>query len=380
MSAPVVAMVGAGQLARMTQQAAIGLGVELRVLTDDPGESAAHAGAGVQAGSPDRLADLRALADGADVVTFDHERIPPEHLAALREDGHRLAPTPEAKRMAQDKLLARRTLSELGIPVPAFAAVQDVEDVRAFAAAHDGWPVVLKAARGGYDGRGVWICDDEAQAADVLDGLDGPGLVETFVPIERELAVLVARTPSGASVVYPVAETLQHDGMCREIVAPISTPLRGGIARRARELAVRIAAEIGATGILAVELFVTPDGLLVNELALRPHNSGHFTIEGCRTSQFEQHLRAVLDWPLGDPGLAAPAVATVNVIGPADGSDPRDRVAAALAVPGAHVHLYGKEARPGRKLGHVTVCGESVDAARRAARRAAALLHGEEAA
>ncbi len=169
-------------------------------------------------------------------------------------------------------------------------------------------------------------------------------------------------------------ETLQRDAMCREVQAP--APVEPALAARARALALAIAEAADAVGVLAVELFVTPDGLLVNELALRPHNSGHWTIEGAATSQFEQHLRAVLGWPLGRADLAAPAVATVNVVGPPDGSDPVSRVPLALAVPGAHVHLYGKVPRAGRKLGHVTVAGPELGRAREAARLAAALLEG----
>jgi 5-(carboxyamino)imidazole ribonucleotide synthase len=367
-----VAMVGPGQLARMTQQAAIALDVELRVLTGAEDEPAVLAGAVPVVGSPARLEDLRALAAGADVVTFDHEGIAPELLAELEGEGVRLAPRPAAKLLAQDKLVARRELAAMGFPIPPFTAAERVADAEAFAAEH-GWPLVAKSPRGGYDGRGVFPLHDRREAERVLsDG--GPVVVEPHLALERELAVLVARSPRGETRAYPVVETVQRGAMCREILAP--APVPEALAARATELAVAVAERIGATGVLAVELFVTADGLLVNELALRPHNSGHYTIEGCVTSQFEQHLRAVLDWPLGAPDLLAPSVATVNVVGPADGADPRDRLPAALAVPGAHVHLYGKGSRPGRKLGHVTVVGEDAEATRAAARRAAALLEG----
>jgi len=370
---PVVAMVGAGQLARMTHQAAIALGVRLRVLAAGPGDPAVTAGAGHLVGDPDRIDDLRALAAGADVVSFDHEQIPPEALAALEAEGVPLAPPAAAKLLAQDKLHARRTLAAAGFPVPPFADARTPADVAAFAA-RAGWPLIAKTPRGGYDGRGVWpVGDLDAAAAALREHPDGL-LLEPELAIERELAVLVARTAGGERVVYPVAETVQQDAMLREVVAP--APVAPDVAAAARELAVAIADAIGATGVLAVELFLTADGLLVNELALRPHNSGHYTIEGCVTSQFEQHLRAVLGWPLGQPDLVAPAVATVNVVGPPDGSDPRSRIDAALAVPGAHVHLYDKASRPGRKLGHVTVAGSALGAARAAAHRAAAALEG----
>jgi 5-(carboxyamino)imidazole ribonucleotide synthase len=371
--APVVAMVGAGQLARMTQQAAIALGITLRVLTDDAADSALRAGAVHVHGSPDRLEDLRALADGADVLTFDHERVAPEHLAALQADGVRLAPSAGAKLLAQDKLHARRDLARAGFPVPPFAHARSTEEVTRFATVH-GWPLVAKALRGGYDGRGVFTLADPADAEHALTGGPDGLLLEPRLQIERELAVLVARSALGETAAYPVVQTVQHEAMCREILAP--APIAAGLAARARDLALAIADHIGATGVLAVELFDTSDGLLVNELALRPHNSGHYTIEGCATSQFEQHLRAVLGWPLGSPTLLAPAVVTVNIIGPADGSDPASRIADGLSVPGAHIHLYAKTPRPGRKLGHVTVCGQDLTPTRHAAQFAADQLQG----
>lgn len=373
---PVVAMVGAGQLARMTHQASIGLGVTLRVLATSEQDSAVRVGAEHLLGSPDSLEDLRRLAAGADVVTFDHEGIPPEALETLEREGVRLAPGPAAKLLAQDKAHARRTLAELGLPVPPFALAHTREEADAFAGEHS-WPLVGKAPRGGYDGNGVFVLPDADAAAARLEQHPDGLLLEPHLAIERELAVLVARSSVGERVVYPVVETVQADAMCREILAP--APVGADLAQQAREIALTIAEAIDATGIMAVELFHTPDGLLINELALRPHNSGHYTIEGCESSQFEQHLRAVLGWPLGRPDLRAPAVATVNIIGPADGSDPHDRVPAALAVPGAHVHLYGKDARPGRKLGHVTVCADDAETARAAARLAAQRLEGRSA-
>ena len=366
-------MVGAGQLARMTQRAAIDLGVELRVLATDPEDSAVRAGARVRTGRPDDLEALRALATGADVVTFDHEHASGTLLGLLEDEGFRLAPSAEAKRLAQDKLHARTRLQALGFPVPPFAAVTRRDDVERFAAAH-GWPLVAKAPTGGYDGRGVTIVGDADAAAALLDELPGPLLLEPLLQLERELAVLVARSASGECAVYAVAETVQHDAMCREVLVP--APVAPALAAEAQHLAQAVVVAADAVGVVAVELFVTPDGLVINELALRPHNSGHFTIEGAETSQFEQHLRAILDWPLGATDLTAPAVAMVNVVGPPDGSDPRGRVAPALAVRGAHVHLYDKAPAPGRKLGHVTARASSLGQARETARRAAEILEG----
>ncbi|HLH64785.1 MAG TPA: 5-(carboxyamino)imidazole ribonucleotide synthase [Solirubrobacteraceae bacterium] len=372
----VVAMVGAGQLARMTHQAAIGLDVRLRVLAAAADDAAVLSGAAHLVGSPERLEDLRALAEGAEVLTFDHERVPPEHLAALEADGVRLAPSASAKLFAQDKLHQRRELSALGLPVPPFVDARATGDASRLARAH-GWPLVAKAPRGGYDGRGVFEVGDPGALQRALAAHPDGLLLEPRLDLERELAIIVARSADGSRVAYPVVETVQRDAMCREIVAPAQIP--APLAAQARELALELAAAIDATGVLAVELFHTTDGrLLVNELALRPHNSGHYTIEGCVTSQFEQHLRAVLGLPLGLTDLRAPAVVTVNVVGPADGSDPAARIGDALAVPGAHVHLYGKRARAGRKLGHVTVCGSEPAATRNCARRAAALLEGSQ--
>lgn len=370
---PRLGVLGAGQLARMDLQAAIALDVDLRLLADTPRDAAVLAGAEALVGDHGDLEVLRAFAAGVDVVTFEFEGVDNALLRALVDDGHRLVPAPAAKLFAQDKLHQRRELGAAGFPVPPFAHARTTVDVAEFAAEH-GWPVVLKAPRGGYDGRGVGVVDGVEEAAAFLAPLPDGALVEPKVVIERELAVLVARTSDGAQATYPVVETVQHEAMLRELVAPADVP--DALAREAAELAAAIVAHIGATGLVAVELFLTPDGLRVNELAMRPHNSGHWTIEGAVTSQFEQHVRAALDLPLGVTALVAPAAVTVNVVGPQDGSDPRARLREALAVPGAHVHLYGKGARPGRKLGHVTALADDVATARATAWRAARLLEG----
>jgi 5-(carboxyamino)imidazole ribonucleotide synthase len=370
---PRVAMVGAGQLARMTQRAAIDRGVELHVLAPSDGDPAVLAGARLRSGRPDDLAALRAVATGADVVTFDHEHAKSALLRLLESEGVRLAPSAAAKRMAQDKHHARERLRDLGFPVPPFTTAATLTDVARFAEAH-GWPVVAKAPTGGYDGRGVTVVEDERAATTLLRDVAGTLLLEPLLPLQRELAVLTARSASGETAVYPVAETVQHNAMCREVLVP--APITKARATEARELALAVTEAIGAVGVTAVELFVTDGRLLVNELAVRPHNSGHFTIEGAETSQFEQHLRAVLGWPLGVTALTAPAVAMVNVVGPDDGSDPRERLPHALGVPGAHIHLYDKAPAPGRKLGHVTARADTPGQARETARRAAEILEG----
>jgi 5-(carboxyamino)imidazole ribonucleotide synthase len=375
---PVVAMVGGGQLSRMTHQAAVALGQSLRVLATDPAESAALVASDVVLGDHRDLAALRRLADGATVVTFDHEHVPTEHLRALEDAGHRVAPGPSALVHAQDKLVLRRALAEAGEPQPAWAEVHTAADVAGFAAG-TGWPVVLKTPRGGYDGKGVFVVRDEQSAADLL-AAHGPLLAEERVEMVRELSAQVARSPFGQVSVWPVVETVQRDGVCNEVYAP-APGLAEEKATAAQELAVRIADRLGVVGMLAVELFETADGVLVNELAMRPHNSGHWTIEGARTSQFEQHLRAVLDYPLGSTAMTAPVVVMANVLGgaasTADWAGPPldERVHHLMAHwPDVKLHWYGKGQRRGRKLGHVTALGDDLAEVRARAVAAARYL------
>jgi 5-(carboxyamino)imidazole ribonucleotide synthase len=372
---PVVGMVGAGQLARMTGQAAIGLGIGFRVLAADAAESAAQVCAGTRVGDYRSGADLLAFAAGCDVVTFDHEQVPGPQLAALEAAGAAVRPAPAALRFAQDKRAMRQRLAAMGITCPRFVTVTSSDDIASIAAS-GGWPVVLKAVSGGYDGRGVWVCGTAGEAADVLAHARGHGLeliAEEYVAFERELAALVARSPAGQGAAYPVVQTVQRDGICREVLAP-APGLSAGRRAEAQRLALTIAAELGVTGLLAVELFETTDGLVVNELAMRPHNCGHWTIEGSTTSQFEQHLRAVLNLPLGAPGLAGRQAVMVNILG-GDDPDLHDRLIHVMAAdPGVKVHLYGKVVRPGRKVGHVTVVGDDLAEIGDRARRAASYL------
>jgi len=370
---PVVGMVGGGQLARMTHQAATALGQSLRVLAASPDDGAALVAADTMIGHHTDVEALLRFAKGCDVVTFDHEHVPEEHIRALVAQGVTVYPGADALRHAQDKRVMRERLTRLGVPVPAWRAVTDEADVEAFLATHG--PAVAKATTGGYDGRGVWFIGTGADAAPLLErGLDL--IVEERVPLRRELSAVVARSPWGQAAAYPVVQTVQRDGICVEVLAP-APGLDEDQATRAQQLAIRVASELDVVGLLAVELFERADGeILVNELAMRPHNSGHWTIEGARTSQFEQHLRAVLDYPLGDTGLTAPAVAMANVLGGRDsGMSIDERLHHLFADdPAARVHLYGKQFRPGRKLGHVTVLGTDMDEVRQRARRAARWL------
>ncbi|MFC5815441.1 5-(carboxyamino)imidazole ribonucleotide synthase [Nonomuraea harbinensis] len=369
---PVVGIVGAGQLARMSQPPAIALGIELRVLAGSSDESAARVIVDTRVGDYRSLDDLRAFAEGCHAITFDHEHVPGEHIRALIDDGHAVHPGADALVHAQDKAVMRERLTAIGAPCPAWARVSGPGEAAAFAAGH-GWPVVLKAVTGGYDGRGVWVCDSEEAAAEAFAGAGGPLLAEALVPFERELAVLVARSPHGQGVSYPVVETVQRDGICVEVLAP-APGLDPEEAAEAQRVALRIADELGVTGMLAVEMFQTRQGLLVNELAMRPHNSGHWTIEGSRTSQFEQHLRAVLDLPLGTPAMTAPVVVMANLLG-GDDPDLFKRYEHVMAHdPAVKVHFYGKQVRPGRKIGHVTAVGDDLDEVRARARHAAVYL------
>jgi 5-(carboxyamino)imidazole ribonucleotide synthase len=362
-------MIGAGQLARMTHQAAIALGQSLKVLAGDPAESAAVVAPATVLGDYRELEDLRAFAKGCTVVTFDHEHVPQSVLRTLVDEGVDVQPRPEALLYAQDKQAMRTRLAEFGLPQPRWAPVDSISDVEAF-----GLPCVLKAATGGYDGKGVWMIDTPADAQAVL--ASGIRLIaEERMALQRELAVQIARSPRGETAVYPVVETVQSGGICTEVIAP-APHLAPETADEAKRIAETIATGLGVCGMLAVELFQTSKGLFINELAMRAHNSGHWTIEGAETSQFEQHLRAVLDYPLGSTATVAPYTVMANVLGGRAGGPRLDeRLQHLLADdPGAHVHLYGKAVRPGRKIGHVTVRGDDPELLRRRALRAAERL------
>ncbi|MFT4010790.1 MAG: 5-(carboxyamino)imidazole ribonucleotide synthase [Nocardioidaceae bacterium] len=378
--APVVALIGAGQLARMMAQSAVALGVPLKLLAEAADASAAQVIPDSVVGDYRCLADLRSVADAAAVVTFDHEHVPTEHLRALDADGHACRPGPDALVYAQDKGLMRERLTELGVPCPRNAIVGSLDEVRAFAESVGGFPIVLKTTRGGYDGKGVWFVRDAAEAQQALDAAAATGvaiLAEEQVDFARELSALVARSPSGQVAAYPVVESRQRDGICWQVIAP-APDLSEDLAVQAQQIAMTVAGEFGVTGILAVELFETRDGrVLVNELAMRPHNTGHWTQDGSVTSQFENHLRAVLDLPLGAPDARASWTVMVNILGGSAGRLYDGYPHAFARDPWLRVHLYGKTVKPGRKVGHVNAYGDDLDDVIERAEHAAAWFRGD---
>jgi len=376
---PVVGIIGGGQLARLCQPPAVGLSITLSVLAESADASAALVIPSSPVGAHADVEAVLAFARECDVVTFDHEQVPAEVLVALEKDGVILHPSRAALVFAQDKLAMRRRLTDIGVACPAWAQVRDAASLQAFGD-EVGWPVVVKTPRGGYDGKGVRVVGSPGEVADWLSdvardsGGDSPGsgllagglLAEEKVDFVRELAVLIARSPSGQAAAWSVVETVQTGGICTQVLAP-APDLDAGLAAVATEAGLRIAGELGVVGVMAVEMFEVRDprtgdpAYLVNELAMRPHNSGHWSIDGAVTSQFEQHLRAVLDLPLGDTSARAPWTVMRNVLG---GDYPQlyPTYRHLLARdPGLKIHLYGKSVRPGRKLGHVNVSGADLD-------------------
>ncbi|WCD92552.1 5-(carboxyamino)imidazole ribonucleotide synthase [Microbacterium sp. nov. GSS16] len=368
-----VGVIGGGQLARMMIAPAVEIGLDIRVLAEDEGMSAQLAATAV--GDYRDLETVRAFARDVDVITFDHEHVPQEVLRALVADGTQVHPGPDALQFAQDKLVMRARLAELDVPQPDWAPVHDADELQRFIDEHGGGAVV-KTPRGGYDGKGVRVVRSGSEADDWFASADGEALLaEELVAFRRELAQQIARRPGGEMAAYPVVETVQRDGVCAEVIAPAPGTTER-VVDLAEQIGRRIAEGIGVTGILAVELFETDDDrILVNELAMRPHNSGHWSQDGAITGQFEQHLRAVADLPLGRTEPREPWTVMINILGgPAEGSL-ADRFAPAMEeYPEAKIHTYGKAPRPGRKVGHVNVSGDDLDEVVYTARAAAALF------
>lgn len=375
---PILAVIGDGQLARMMHTEAIELGLAPRVLAGAEDASAAQVFGDVRIGDYKNLDDLKAVVDGAAAATFDHEHVPNEYLDELIAAGVSVQPQPRALIYAQDKLAQRCKMKEIGAPVPEFAPIESAEDAGAFFESVDG-EMCLKATRGGYDGHGVWFPgtreEAESLVADLLDK-GTPLYAERKVDFDQELSAMVARTPSGEVRAWPVVESRQRDGICVEAIAP-APGMGDKQAAQCQELATKIATELDVTGVLAVELFDKDGEVTVNELAMRPHNTGHWTQDGCVTSQFEQHLRAVLDWPLGSVDTTAPYTVMVNTLGADVEPDQpmEERVVEVMRqYPDAKVHLYGKGHRPGRKMGHVNVSGTDLDTVLERAKAAAHII------
>ena len=375
---PVVGIIGGGQLARMCAGPAAELGVTLAVLAEAPDASAALVTPFAPVGDHTDVETVRDFARHCDVITFDHEHVPAPVIEALVADGVAVHPTPEALLHAQDKLVMRRALTEAGVPCPRWTQAATEEEVTTFAEAV-GWPVVVKTPRGGYDGKGVMLADTVDDVRDWLSAAAERGetlLLEERVPFVRELSVLLARSPSGQAAAWPVVETVQTDGICTEVIAP-APDLEPEAARAATLVGLDIAAALEVTGVMAVELFELADGsVVVNELAMRPHNSGHWSMDGAVTGQFEQHLRAVLDLPLVSPRAREPWTVMGNVLG----GEPTDLYPTYRHLmardPELKVHLYGKGVRPGRKIGHVNVSGSDLADLRERARHAADYIQG----
>ncbi|MEN9606640.1 MAG: hypothetical protein RL605_468 [Actinomycetota bacterium] len=372
-----IGVIGGGQLARMMLAPAIHLGLEVRVLAEAEGSSAALGATMV--GDYNQVEVVREFAKSVEVITFDHEHVPLAVLEALEAEGVSVQPPSKALAFAQNKLHMRRRLTELGLPMPAWAEIQTAEALDAFISANDG-VAILKTPIGGYDGKGVRVVRSAADAADWLsaDGLAKVGgslLAEEKVDFVRELAQLSARTPSGEFRAWPLVQTVQQDGVCAEVLAP-APDASAELLERTAQIARGVADGLGVTGVLAVEMFEARDGrIIINELAMRPHNSGHFSIEGSVTSQFEQHLRAVCDLPLGSTTPRAAHSVMINLLGVDDENDfVRNYATAMSAYPNAKLHVYGKSARKGRKMGHVTVVSDSAELALGDARAAAEIL------
>ena len=371
-----VGVIGGGQLARMMQPAAIALGINLSVFAESEG-SAAH-GAVTKVGDYTDLAQLREFAKDVDVITFDHEHVPTELLRQLEAEGVNVRPGPAALIHAQNKLVMRKKLAELGLPQPNWAEITSPQELEQFIGIH-GPKIVVKTPIGGYDGKGVRVVSSAAEVSDWLENLASFGgslLAEQKVDFLSEAAQLIARRPSGEAKTWPLVQTIQSGGVCSEVIAPYPSL---SLSDPAADIAHSIANGLGVTGVMAVEMFVLADGsLLVNELAMRPHNSGHFSIEGSNTSQFEQHLRAVLDLPLGDTGMRGGFAVMLNLLGVDDKNSFYEHYPTAMArYPSVSFHLYQKTARLGRKMGHLTVLGSNHEELLETGREARSLIYGE---
>jgi 5-(carboxyamino)imidazole ribonucleotide synthase len=327
---------------------ATALGVNLLLLAADSNDSAAQITQHVVGDYTD-LQTVREFVAQCDVVTFEHELIPLSIVKALEADGVVVRPSSASFLYSQDKAAMRQKLQ--AFPSPQFQIVTAVNQVKEF-------PVIAKAITGGYDGRGVWKVNSEQELGDLLHQMPKL-LVEELIEFDYEIAVMVARSPHGQATTWAPTQTVQKDGICVMTISP-APQLSAALSEKAQKLALDIAAEVGVVGVMAVEMFVKGENLFINELAMRPHNSGHWTIEGSHTSQFEQHLRAVLDLPLGDPSMTAPIAVMGNVLGGSKTDMYRPFLHLMARTPALNFHHYKKDVRPGRKIGHVTLLGKDL--------------------
>lgn len=351
-----IGVIGGGQLARMMQPAAVALGVELKVLAETQDSSAHHAVSMV--GDYANFETLNAFAQTVDVITFDHEHVPVEHLKKLEDHGVAVRPSSAALIHAQNKLTMRKAMLSLNLPQPAWSEITSADQLTEFIKEHG--PAVVKTPVGGYDGKGVRVANSSADVSDWLDSLDrfgGSLLAEQKVNFKRELSQLCARNESGEFVAWPLVQTIQVNGVCSEVVAPAPNTQSHAVAK---QIAQTVAEGLGVTGVMAVELFEDEMGnLFINELAMRPHNSGHFSIEGAITSQFEQHLRAVSNLPLGATAMKSDYAVMVNLLGVNDSNTFVEHYGSAMELfPNVKFHSYQKSARVGRKMGHLTALGD----------------------
>jgi len=370
---PLIGIIGGGQLARMQAQAASRLGCQVRTIEKSAHCPAASVVHDHLVGDWNDPAVLVPWAKGCDLITLENEFVEAETLKALEQAGHTVIPGADTMAIVQDKLLQKTRLKERGLPVPAFESVESTDDIRRIGESF-AWPMVLKKRKQGYDGKGNATIKgpDNIQAAwDALGGGAFPLFVEAFCPFVKELAVMVVRSVDGSHAEYPVVETVQKDHICHVVTAPAS--VEPSIRDKASEIARQAIEAVDGLGCFGVEMFLTEDGnILVNELAPRVHNSGHYTIEACRCSQFENHIRSILGWPLGDTSLVKPAAVMINLLGASDGPALPFGIKEALQDPDAHLHIYGKqESRKGRKMGHLTLIGEDLSKTTESARRMA---------
>ncbi len=345
---PRVGVIGAGQLARMMVAPATALGVDLLLFAQDTHDSGAQITHHV-VGDYTNLSQVLDFARQCDVVTFEHELIPLSVIKGLEAEGIKVYPPSSAFVFSQDKAAMREKLASF--PAPHSQVISNSAEVKEF-------PVIAKSISGGYDGRGVWKVDSSAQLEEILNHTT-PLLIEELVPFDTEISVMVARSPHGQATSWAPVETVQQDGICIMTITP-AQKISAVVAEEAQKLALEIAQSVGVVGVMAVEMFVKGDQLFINELAMRPHNSGHWSIEGSVTSQFEQHLRAILDLPLGSPAMNHKFAVMGNVLGGEKTDMYRPYLHLMARTPTLHFHQYKKDVRPGRKIGHVTACGDDL--------------------